>query len=179
MTTREPEQHADANECAQSYAEAQLAMRQETMRRLAGRQAEIRAAIEAADEALARLREADDKLGSARGWSLADMMGLDLIGGFMKNWRLNKAREPIDAAREAVQHLARQLTDVSGVEQIHIEMGDFLTFADLVFDNFVVDALAYQRIEKTRTDIREAIIRIEGMRRDLQMAANAAEPTQA
>ena len=159
----------------QKAQQAPLAAQQEILNQPERQQTEIREAIEVADEALTQLREADDKLDDARHWSFADMLGLDFIGGFMKHRRMSDARKAINAAREAVRRFARELADVSGVGQIAVNMGDFLTFADFFFDNFVVDIIAHQRIEEARTQVREAITRIEGMRRDLQQVAATKE----
>ena len=127
----------------------------------------IKEAIAAADEALGRLREARDKLDRASSWGLADIMGLGAIGTFVKHRRINDARACLERARESVQRFARELSSVAEVNQLHIEMGDFLTLADFLFDNFVVDIAVQQEINAARENVGTAINRVSSLRADL------------
>ncbi len=100
---------------------------------------EIREAIEAADEALYHLENANGYLRSAGNWGLLDIFGGGLISGLVKHNKMGNAEAEIDAAKRALQRFSKELRDVSGYCSIHI--GDFLTFADFFFDGLVADAM--------------------------------------
>lgn len=133
----------------------------------ARQQTEIREAIEAADEALDRLHEAESHLDSAHGWGLADMVGGGMFMSFIKHHHIDEARGELDAANEAVRHFADELADVEGMSALDIDVGSFLSFADVFFDNFVVDIVVQQQVDEARSSVEEAITHIEEIRRSL------------
>ena len=73
---------------------------------------------------------------------------------------MSEAEECLERARDAMQVFRRELNDVYLPADIHIETSDFLSFADFFFDGFLADYLVQSRINKTRKQINEAIIKI-------------------
>lgn len=129
--------------------------------------AEIAEAIEAADNALDHLRAADDALDSAGRWGLFDMFAGGMITSMVKHGKLNDAQSEIEAARDAVRHLARELEDVDGSQGLNVDMGGFLTFADIFFDNMFVDMMVQSKISQTKAELARAIGQIEALRAHL------------
>jgi hypothetical protein len=121
---------------------------------------EIREAVYAGEQALICLDEAKKKLSSAGNWGLVDLLGGDFFSGLMKHSRMSEAEECLERARDAMQVFRRELNDVYLPADIHIETSDFLSFADFFFDGFLADYLVQSRINKTRKQINEAIIKI-------------------
>lgn len=130
-------------------------------------QTEIREAIEAADEALDRLREAESHLDRAHGWGLADMVGGGMFMSFIKHHHIDEARGELEAANEAVRRFASELADVEGMSSLGVDVSSFLSFADVFLDNFVIDIVVQQQVDEARDGVEEAIARIEKIRSEL------------
>ncbi len=126
---------------------------------------EIQEAIAAADNALRHLRIARDCLNSAANWGLFDMFGGGSISGFVKHSKMRHAANEITNARSAMMKLSKELKDIGDVSFL---MSNFLTFADLFYDGFVVDIIAQSRIAKGRNMCNEAISNVTKIKKELQ-----------
>ena len=122
-------------------------------------------AIQAADDAIVHLERAKQCLNSAGNWGLLDMFGGNLITGLLKHGRMSDAEREIENARRALQRFSRELRDVSGFSQIHID--EFLTFADFFFDGFIVDIWVQSKISDAKRQCDEAIHRVKSIRSQL------------
>lgn len=125
---------------------------------------EIAEAIAAADLALDHLRAARDQLDRAGGWGWADMLGGGLLTTFMKHRRIDDAREEMESAQAAVRSFAHELSDVDGADNLDLDLGDFLTFADYFFDGILADVLVQNRIDDAKRQVSDAIAHIERIR---------------
>lgn len=120
--------------------------------------AEARAAGEHALESLRRARK---NLGSASGWGLADIFGGNLVTGAMKHARIQDARDELTDAKRSLQRFVDELSDLRDVEDLDIDIDDFLTFADFFFDGAVADVIVQSRIEKAKGEVDRAISEVE------------------
>ena len=114
------------------------------------RETEIREAIEAAEQTLAYLSRAQDCLESAGNWGWVDMLGGGFFTTLMKRGKMNDAQEELAQARDAMRSFAAELRDVNEAVDIHIEMDDFLGFADYFFDGLIADWMMQSRIDKAK-----------------------------
>lgn len=128
---------------------------------------EVNEAIMACDNALYHLNEANNYLNSAGNWGILDIFGGGLISTFAKHSKMNNAQNEIQNAKNAVQILKRELQDVGRFEEINIETGDFISFADFFFDRFVADWLVQSRIRKAQEQINSAIYQIQNIKNQL------------
>lgn len=131
------------------------------------RNKEINEAIAACDNALYHLNEANNYLSSAGNWGILDVLGGGLISTFAKHSKMNNAQNEIQNAKNAVQILKRELQDVGRFEEINIDTGDFISFADFFFDGFVADWLVQSRIRKAQEQINSAIYQIQNIKNQL------------
>ena len=131
------------------------------------RRKEIQEAIYAADNAISALERAGDFLRKASGWGVWDILGGGFITTFMKHARMNDAEEALEQARAAVRTFGRELRDVEDLEDIRIDTGDFLSFADYFWDGALTDILMQSRIGKSRRQVEDAIMRISRIREHL------------
>ncbi len=132
------------------------------------RDKEIREAIYAGENALSSLREAERMLNSAGNWGLVDIFGGDLISGLMKHKKINDASQCLEEAKRDLRTFSRELDDVSGIEAMNVNVGDFLTFADFFFDGAIADFLVQSKISEAKRQVREAIYRVEDALRKLK-----------
>lgn len=124
---------------------------------------ERREAVEAGRRALDSLYRAQKELNSAKNWGLADMFGGGFLTTMVKRSKMGNAREYMEQAKWDLQHFSKELNDVNMVCELHIEMGDFLSFADYFFDGFVADWLVQDRINNARDQVNNAIYRVEAI----------------
>ena len=128
---------------------------------------EIREAIQAADSALFHLRNAQQKLRSARNWGIYDLLGGGFFSTLIKHSKMDRARDEVEAARNAVCRFSRELSDVAGSAQFEMDTDDFLSFADYFFDGFIADYMMQNRIGRARDQVDNAIVRISRIRDQL------------
>ncbi len=134
------------------------------------REREIREAIEAGERALSALKEAKNKLGSARGWGLLDLFGGGTITGLIKHVRIDDAKNKLDQAKRELDRFSRELRDVRDLQGLNLEIGSFLTFADFFFDGFLADVMVQRKIRQMQDSLDEAIRRVEKLVEGLKMA---------
>ena len=128
---------------------------------------EKREAMEAGNRALHSLREAQTNLDSARNWGLWDMFGGGTITSLIKSSKMDRAKQNMEQVKYDLRSFSKELNDVSMVINLDIETGDFLSFADWFFDNFFVDWMVQDRINKARDQVRDAIWKVENVMREL------------
>ena len=134
---------------------------------MSSQQIEISEAIAAVEDALAHLNAAHGQLKSAGNWGLFDMFG---GGGFVtliKHSKMAGAQRELEASQAAIARLARELQDVEGVTALGPDVGEFLTFADFLFDNPFVDMYVQSKIADARDRVEQAIAECEGVRERL------------
>ena len=129
---------------------------------------EKREAMEAGNRALHSLREAQANLDSARNWGLWDMFGGGTITSLIKSSKMDRAKQNMEQAKYDLRSFSKELNDVSMVINLNIETGDFLSFADWFFDNFFVDWMVQDRINKARDQVRDDIWKVENVMRELE-----------
>ncbi|MFR5874926.1 MAG: hypothetical protein ACLUFN_00390 [Eubacterium sp.] len=130
-------------------------------------QKEINEAIQAADNALYYLNNANQYLSSAGNWGIVDILGGGLISTFAKHSKMDKAQQELQQAKYAVQAFKKELQDVGQISDIDINAGDFLTFADFFFDGFVADWLVQSKIRDAQRQINDAVKHINYIKNQL------------
>lgn len=120
---------------------------------LENQQKEIQEAVYAGNRALDITRKILEDLDSAKNWSTFDLLGGGLIADMAKYDRLNKVQDKIQDLQAALRGFRTELADVteriSG--DLHVEIGDFLHFADYFFDGLFTDWMVYDKINDSRS----------------------------
>ena len=122
---------------------------------------EIREAMQAGQEALNYLNQAKDCLNSAGNWGIVDMLGGGLLTTMIKRSKMKDADAVMQEARQALKRFQKELMDVENIPEFHIEMGDFLAFADYFFDGIIADVMVQSRINDARRQVDNAIRKVE------------------
>lgn len=122
---------------------------------------EIYEAIYTGERALDSLNAAYDQLGSAGNWGVVDILGGNLISGMMKHTRINDASRYISEAKEELNHFRYELGDIRDIDELHIDIDGFLTFADFFMDGIIADVIVQSRIEDSRRQILNVIHQVE------------------
>ena len=79
----------------------------------------------------------------------------------------DKAEAELDASREALRALAREVHDVEEAGAFQIETGGFLSFADMFFDNAFLDVYVQAQIGEAKRQVAGAIQQVEALREQL------------
>lgn len=134
---------------------------------MAYRDIEVQEAIDAVDDALNHLRSASEKLGSAGRWGWFDVFVGDGLTSLIKHGKMRDAQMELQRAQTSMVRLASELRDVEGFAALGPDVGDFLTFADFLFDNPFVDMFVQQKIGEAQDRVEDAIRNCERMRSQL------------
>lgn len=118
---------------------------------------EINEAIVAGERALNSLYHAQDKLNSAKGWGLLDLLGGGFITGMIKHSRIDDASRCMEEAKYYLKAFQKELSDIDLSMDLRMEVGGFLSFADFFFDGLVADYLVQSKIEDAREQVADAI----------------------
>jgi predicted translin family RNA/ssDNA-binding protein len=124
---------------------------------------EVAEAVNAANDALYYLSNAEEVLKKARNWGIADIMGGGMIITAVKRQRMREAENELRKARDAMSKLNRELLDLDGWASLDIRLDDFLEIADYIFDNFWTDMMSQSRINNARNQVANAIEQVEGI----------------
>lgn len=93
-----------------------------------------------------------EDLDKAKNWSTMDILGGGILADIVKHDNLNKAQDKIKMLQDSLRNFRTELADVkeriSG--DIHIEIGEFLYFADFFFDGIFTDWMVYDKITKSK-----------------------------
>lgn len=122
---------------------------------------EIQEAINAGESALHALGEVEKSIKSAERFSVWDMLGGGLISTMMKHSRLDEAQRNMDLAKLELQRFNNELCDVNMNYDVTISFEGFTQFADYFFDGLIVDFIVQDKIEKSKTAIRNVIDQVQ------------------
>jgi hypothetical protein len=74
---------------------------------------------------------------------------------------MKDADSVMQEARHALKRFQKELMDVENIPEFHIEMGDFLAFADYFFDGIIADVMVQSRISDAKRQVDNAIRKVE------------------
>ncbi len=129
---------------------------------------ETQEAIHAGEQALESLYAARNKLGSARGWGIYDLLGGGMISTLIKHSKIEDASEFMERAKQNLQIFQKELQDIQVPLDLRMEIGSFLSFADFFFDGLVADYLVQSKIADAREQVEDAIRYVEPILRRLK-----------
>ena len=96
------------------------------------------------------------------------MFGGGFFSTMLKHSKMDQARQNMEQAKYDLRNFSRELNDVNMACDLHIDTGDFLSFADCFFDGFVADWMVQDRINTAKRQVEEAIRRTESIVSQLQ-----------
>ena len=132
---------------------------------------EVREAVAAGERALGSLRNAQNCLDGAKNGGNVDMLGGGLVSSLVKRSKMDDAAGYMEEAKADLRKFQKELRDVSVSMDLRMEIGSFLSFADVFFDNLFVDVMVQSKINEARDQVDEAIARVESLLVDLRRLA--------
>ncbi len=125
-------------------------------------------AAAAGNRALQSLKNAQKELNSAKNWGIMDALGGGLLSTYVKRSKMKEAQSFMDEAKRDMQKFQSELNHICDYENLNVQTGDFLTFADYFLDSLFIDLLVQNQIQKAREQVEEAIRRVEQILTQLQ-----------
>ncbi|HJD31987.1 MAG TPA: hypothetical protein H9912_08610 [Candidatus Eisenbergiella stercorigallinarum] len=126
---------------------------------------EIREAIQAGEAALFSLKNAREKLDSAKNWGIFDIVGGGFVSSLIKHSRMDDAQEYMEEAKQNLRRFEKELQDVSLSDSFarssSIDISSFVRFADSFFDNMILDFYVQSQIRQTLDAVENAIRQVE------------------
>lgn len=121
---------------------------------------EARRAGIAVGHAIARVLRS---LGGARGASTWDVLGGGAIADMIEHGQLMRADEAAWEAQRALDAFSRELADIGVETSPRLPRVDTRWFADMIFDNVIVDIYKHRKIMNTGREIQQMAQWAEGM----------------
>jgi hypothetical protein len=107
------------------------------------------------------LRDAEHYLGGARLWGIVDLFGGSGLSGIVKHVKIGEASRCLERAKSDLRIFQKELRDVEAIQNLQIDIGGFLTFADFFFDGLIADWLVQSKIQNARKQVADAISQVE------------------
>ena len=74
----------------------------------------------------------------------------------------------MESAKLDLKRFQKELKDVNVSWDLSMEVGVFLSFADIFFDGFVADYLVQSKISDAKRQVADAIYKVEAILRELK-----------
>lgn len=129
---------------------------------------EIQEAIMAGQETRQNLCHALTHLEKAQDWGIIDLLGGGLISTMLQQDKVDDAADYMDAASESLARFRAELGDINMDLDPAVELGDFLSAADYLFDNIFSDCIIQEEIDDASDRVEDAIYQIDHILEDLE-----------
>lgn len=129
---------------------------------------EIQEAITAGEKANESLSKMQERLDSAQGWGVWDMLGGGLISNIAKHSAIDEANEISHETQHILKTFQKELSDVNEFTDITVNISGFATFADFFFDGFFVDWFVQSKINDSIDNVNNTINKVEGIVSNLE-----------
>lgn len=124
-------------------------------------------AVNIINRLLPLLDEAERNLSSARNWSFFDVLGGGFIVDLFKHSKLSKAQGNMEQVNSLMNELSCILRGINIPADCTMEVGNFVTFADFLFDGFFVDAYVTSKIMGSIDQVRKMKTKLSDLKKYL------------
>jgi len=101
------------------------------------------------------VEEAEKSLGSAKNWSILDLLGGGFIVDLIKHSKLNRASQIMEQVNYMMQRLQQILGSMQIPMDYRVQIGGFATFADFLCDGMFADGYMTYKIVNNLGQVRE------------------------
>ncbi len=118
-------------------------------------------AVNAANDALFYLEDAEKSLSKAKKWGIVDILGGKYIVTGIKREHMAQSNEKIAMAEGALDVLSKKLAALN--QHFHLTYFNDTGAIDFLFDNFIMDLVTQSRINEVYKQVQESIAQVEGI----------------
>lgn len=159
---------------------AEILRLEEEIGKLDRQSTELAEAVAAGERAQNQADRVLDRLGSAKGLSTWDVLGGGLFADMAKHSELDQAQGEVEQLQLCLDRFRTELADVTIRADMQVQIDGFLRFADYFFDGLFADwavmdriGRAQDQVRNTRTQIQDALSRLDRMGRETEKARAA------
>ena len=124
---------------------------------------EINDAVNAANDALYNLSNAEAILKDVKGWGIVDILGGKMIVTGIKRMKMMEADECLIIAQQSLYDLNEELYDIGEYFNLSSVNDGGLAIVDFMFDNIFTDVLTQTKINQALEKVRKAMAQVEGV----------------
>ena len=118
---------------------------------------ELQEAIAASYVVTDKLRFAVSEMSSASDWGMMDIAGGGMMTSMIKHSHVKEATKKIAQLQQDLLRLQKEVKDVHSIDIAPMEIESWLSTADIFFDNFIFDFMAYSRINKSHEQLKAGL----------------------
>ena len=118
---------------------------------------ELQEAIAASYVVTDKLRFAVSEMSSASDWGMMDIAGGGMMTSMIKHSHVKEASKKIAQLQQDLLRLQKEVKDVHSIDIAPMEIESWLSTADIFFDNFIFDFMAYSRINKSHEQLKAGL----------------------
>ncbi len=118
---------------------------------------EVWEAMDAGNTALDIAREILEELDDAEGFSTWDILGGGLLVDLAKHEHLDQAQAKVEQLQTQLRSFQTELADVELADDLQVQVGGFLQFADFFFDGLFADWSVREEIHTSQNQVRQTI----------------------
>jgi len=136
---------------------------------------EIKEALLASKKVISTSRDAMSQLKEAKDFGVWDMMGGGLLMTLAKRERMDKAQQCINQMNYALKQLSNELEDINESIDGDIDLSNYMSVADYLFDNIFVDMMVQDKINDAISKVTRMTSKVEGMVIKLELRLDKVE----
>ena len=110
---------------------------------------------------LTQIGRIEDNLKGASDWGVVDMVGGGFLSDMAKYSHLDDAQRQMEELNRLLRSYDRELRDLELSLNLSANIGSGMKLADVFFDGFIADAMAYDRIRRLREQVAEMRRRVQ------------------
>ena len=84
-----------------------------------------------------------------------------MFSSMLKQSKVQDARRYVERAKRDLYAFSQELQDVRCMSFPAIDMDGFVSFADIFFDNFLVDMFVQSKMSQAKRQVQDAIYQVE------------------
>lgn len=113
-------------------------------------------AINAGKDALNITNSILSSLNKAQDWGVLDMVGGDFVSTMVKNGHLDDAQSKLQRLQKALSKFKVELADIKiNMDNVQVNTDGFIRMADYFFDGLFVDFAVQNKINNSRSTLKE------------------------
>lgn len=143
---------------------------------------EIQEAVSAGEQVVISLNNAINKLDSAEGWGIFDIMGGGLVTDLIKHSHIDEAKEYVQTSQTLLRRFKTELADVKICDELKICTDGFTKFADFFFDGLIADwymqtkiSESKESVSRVKNKVQEILTRLKTMQEESREEISALE----
>ncbi len=136
---------------------------------------EIQEAMTASGKVMVKIHDTLKALESAENWGTWDILGGGMITTMAKHGEIDKAQAIMQQLKYELRHLNNELEDVGQGINFNVEIDEFLSIADYLFDGLLVDISVQSKINNAQSQMKQLERKVQDIQATLRVGYRSNE----